>query len=329
MKNSITSLLTIRLLLSCVFLSLLLACSGRNNSGIKILSVGESYLEVPGGKIWYKVTGEGRQVPLVLIHGGPGASSGYMKAFEELGNDRQIIRYDQLGCGKSDFITDTSLFNIDNFVNELDSLRRHLGIEVWNLFGHSWGTVIAVEYYKCYPDRVASIILGSLCIDVSAWLKSTNRLLLNLPDSLQRGIQTAEETGKYNDPLYQEAMEVFYSRYVWGENPPKAESDSIMSRFNTVLYNYMWGPSEFSATGTLKNYNATDLLPKIKVPVLFTVGEFDEILPEIVKEKADMVKDSRFVIFKGSTHMTPWDSREESIKVVREFLKYADNQYHK
>jgi proline iminopeptidase len=91
------------------------------------------------------------------------------------------------------------------------------------------------------------------------------------------------------------------------------------------IYGYMQGPSEFTITGTLKKYDATSFLSQIKVPTLFTVGEFDEVGPEIVKDFANKVSGSRYVLFKGSAHMTPWDARDENIKVVREFLNTVDS----
>jgi proline iminopeptidase len=325
MKNLINSSLNEKILFFFIVTFLLCSCSGRKEAKTPILKTGESYLEVPGGKIWYKITGTGQGTPVVLIHGGPGGSSGYLKVFEELGNDRQVIRYDQLGCGKSDLFTDTTMFTVDHFVEELDSLRTHLGLPVWNVFGHSWGTIIAIEYYHRYPNNVSSLILGSLCFDIPTWVKSTNQRLLTFPDSLQEGIQKAEETGNYNDLLYQEAMNQFYSKFVWGPNPPQDEFDTLMSKFNTFLYGYMWGSSEFTVTGTLEGYDASYILPEIKVPTLLTAGEFDEILPEVVKEKAALVKDSRTVIFAGSSHMTPWDARDENLRVVRDFLNSVDS----
>jgi proline iminopeptidase len=81
----------------------------------------------------------------VLIHGGPGFSSFYLKLFEELGNNRQVVRYDQLGSGKSDIIADTTMSTINHFVEELELLRIHLGLSKGHLLGHSWGTIIALE----------------------------------------------------------------------------------------------------------------------------------------------------------------------------------------
>jgi proline iminopeptidase len=309
-----------------LFISLLLtSCGDIKDSKSKALTIGESRLDVPGGKIWYKVTGTGKGAPVVLIHGGPGGSSFYLKPFEDLGNDRQVVRYDQLGSGKSDVITDTNMFTIDHFVKELDLLRSHLGLSKWHVLGHSWGTIVALEYYRSYPDRVSSITFGSLCFDIPAWEQSTKQLLASFPDSLKEAIIKAESTGNYDDPLYEQAMNLFYSNHVWGKNPVQPDFDSLMATFNADLYGYMWGPSEFTITGTLKDYNSTALLPEIKVPTLFTVGEFDEINPDIVKEFASKVINSNYVLFAGSSHMTPWDARDENVKVVRSFLNSVDS----
>jgi proline iminopeptidase len=289
------------------------------------LTTGEYKLSVPGGQIWYKISGTGKAIPVVLIHGGPGYSSFYLKPFEELGNERQVIRYDQLGGGKSDKVTDTALFTIDHFVNELDLLRTHLGLDKWNVLGHSWGTVIALEYYRAHPDRVASLTFGSLCFDVPGWSRSTRKLLTTLPDSLQDAVKIAESTGMYDDPAYLTAMNQFYSLYLF-RNPVQADLDSMDATYNPEIYTYMWGPSEFTITGTLKDYNPIPFLPKIQVPTLFTVGEFDEIDPTIVKELANKVQGSKYFMFAGSSHMTPWDARDENIKVVRDFLNSIDNK---
>ena len=159
---------------------------------------------------------------------------------------------------------------------------------------HSCGTVIALEYYRAHPDRVASLTFGSLCFDVPGWSRSIRKLLTTLPDSL----------------LFR--------------NPVQADLDRMDATYNPEIYTYMWGPSELTITGTLKDYNPIPFLPEIQVPTLFTVGEFDEIDPTIVKELADKVQGSKYFMFAGSSHMTPWDARDENIKVVRDFLNSID-----
>jgi proline iminopeptidase len=293
------------------------------NKDVKLVPVGEFSFAVPGGKIWYKVSGNGRGVPLVVLHGGPGMSSIYLKVFDELGNDRQIVRYDQLGSGNSDKITDKTLFTIDRFVKELELLRVHLGVEKWHVLGHSWGTVVALEYYRAYPERVSSLIFGSQCLDVKGWVQSTKKLLTTLPVQLQDAVKKAESTNNYDDPMYKEAMDQFYSLYIW-RHPVKADLDIMLATCNTDMYAYMWGPSEFTVTGTLKDYNPFSFLSQIKVPTMFTVGEFDEIDPAMVKKLADKVPGAKYVMFTGSGHITTWDARDENLKVVREFLQSVD-----
>lgn len=296
-----------------------------NTDNELLIKQGEGNLKVEGGSIWYKVSGDGKGVPLVLLHGGPGYSSYYLKLFEQLGSDRPVIRYDQLGSGKSDIITDTSLFTIKHYVNELEKLREHLKIDNWNILGHSWGTILAFEYYTKFPKRVNSLIMASPCLDLVAWEESTNNLLKNLPDTLYKAVLKADSTGNYNNPLYEEAISMFYSIYLFGENPVKEDLDSILATANLDIYEYMWGPSEFTIIGTLEDYNVTDKLHSINVPTLFTVGEFDEIEPSIVRDMASKIVNSNFEIYKGSCHLTPWGAPEESIKVTKEFLDNLDN----
>ena len=140
---------------------------------------------------------------------------------------------------------------------------------------------------------------------------------------MQRAVKKAETTGNFDDPDYLAAMNQFYSNYVY-RHPIQAELDSMFSTFNTGIYVYLQGPSEFTITGTLKNYDATSFLSQIKVPTLFTVGEFDEVGPEIVKGFADKIPNSRYIMFKGAAHVTSWDAKDENINEVRKFLQFAD-----
>lgn len=288
------------------------------------LHEGEAKLAVPGGNIWYRITGAGPGLPVVLVHGGPGFSSFYLKPFEDLGGDRPVIRYDQLGGGKSDRISDTTMFTIDHFVRELDSLRAALGIPQWHVLGSSWGTIVGVEYYRAHPDRVASLILSGPALDIPAYEKSARRWLATLPDSLQETVRKAEAAKDYKSAGYQAAMNAFYSQYVF-RRPVAADLDSLFATVNEGIYNYMQGPSEFTITGTLKYYDATSFLPRIAVPTFFTTGQYDEVGPEVARRFADLVPGARYVSFPDAAHITMWDARDENVRVVREFLRSVDS----
>lgn len=284
----------------------------------------EEKLPVPGGNIWYRVVQGGKGVPVILLHGGPGYSSFYLKSLEALSSDRTVVRYDQLGGGKSDHITDTTMFNIPHFVAELDSLRSHLGFPKVHLVGHSWGTILAIEYYRAHPDHVASLVLASPALDIPQWERNAKRLLTTLPDSAQRAVQASEKSHKYDDPAYQAALMDFYGRYVW-RHPVQAELDSVLATVNEGIYNYMQGPSEFTITGTLKQYNSTDLLPSVKVPLLYTVGEFDEADTATVYRFASLTPGAQTRVIPGAAHLTTWDNPEVMLRSVQVFLRKADN----
>jgi proline iminopeptidase len=299
------------------------ACSGERRTGTQV-ATGEARLAVPGGTIWYNVSGTGAGTPLVLLHGGPGLSSYYLKPFEDLADDRLVVRYDQLGGGKSDTTSDTARFNIGHFVTELDSLRAHFGFPRWHVLGHSWGTILALEYYRTHPDRVASLTFGSPVFDVPAYERRARQLVSTLSDSAQRAIRTAETAGRYDSPAYENAINEFYALYVF-RHPVPADLDSTFASFNQGTYNYMQGPSEFTITGTLKQYDATPFLPRITVPALVTVGEFDEVGPELVREHATRIPGARFEVLAGSAHITSWDARDANVSAVRAFLRAVDS----
>jgi proline-specific peptidase len=287
------------------------------------LGPGEARLAVDGGRIWYKTSGAASGAPVILLHGGPGFASYYMKAFEALGDERPVVRYDQLGAGKSDRLTDTAMFNIAHFVRELEALRAHLGHDRVHLVGHSWGTILALEYYRAHPGRVASLTLASPALDIPTWERNARRLVGTLSDSAQRAIRTREAEGKFDAPDYQAALAEFYGKYVW-RTPNEADLDSTLKTANEAIYNYMQGPSEFTITGTLKRYDSTPFLKGVKVPTLYMVGEFDEADPPTVRRFADMTPGARFVEIPGAAHLIEWDNPEASVRAVREFLKGVD-----
>ena len=288
------------------------------------LPAGEARLAVDGGRIWYKVSGSGTATPAILLHGGPGFASFYMKSLETLSADRPVVRYDQLGAGHSDTMKDTAMMNIAHFVRELDSLRAKLGYDKFHVIGHSWGTILGLEYYRAHPDHVASLTLMSAALDIPAWEKNAKALVKTLPDSLQKTIAKSEAAGEFKNPAYEAALMEFYGKYVW-RTPVQVDLDSTFAGVNETLYNYMQGPSEFTITGTLKKYDATPYLKDVKVPVLFTVGEFDEAHPPTIKKHAGLTPGAKYAVIPKAAHIVQWDNPEETNRVVRSFLQSVDS----
>lgn len=305
-------------LLPLVLLSALGACAGSEKSPAR---PDEGFINVEGGKIWYRRVGKGSGTPLLLLHGGPGATSYGLKPLLALADDRPVILYDQLGCGKSDHPTDTTLFTVDRFVRELQTLRDSLGLTEVHLYGQSWGAMLAEAYMGTKPTGVKSLMLADPLVTTAQWEKDADSLIKLLPDSIQQAIATNEAAHTTDSPEYAMAMRAYYSQYVIRKPPQHpADADSARMSNGSLVYNYMWGPSEFTSTGTLKTFDATKWLQEVTVPTLFIAGEFDEATPSSTKAFSQLVKGSEFVMIPGSGHVTQNDNLEALLAAVRGFL---------
>jgi proline iminopeptidase len=284
----------------------------------------EGYVHVPGGRIYYARMGNGPGTPLIVIHGGPGGASYAYKPFGALGDDRPVIRYDQLGAGKSDHPTDTTLFTVDRAVKELDALRDSLGLREVHLLGQSWGGTLLNAYMGSHPKGVKSVIFLSPLISTAQWEHDADSLIKTLPDSIQRAIEVNETNHTTDSPAYQAATLAYYQRYVFRK--PLRIPGADTSGNGGLVYQYMWGPSEFTSTGTLKTYDGTEWLKAITVPALFMAGEFDEATPASTEKFSQLVPGAQFKVVPGAGHLTQNDNPEFLLDAVRTFLRSVDGK---
>jgi len=288
------------------------------------LSERQGMIDVPGGRVWYRIVGSGHRTPLLVLHGGPGAPSYYLKPLAALGNDRPVVFYDQLGAGHSDQPNDTTLWRIDRFVAELARVREALGLKEVHLYGTSWGTMLATDYMLTHPSGVRSLILASPALSIPLWIHDADSLRRLLPESTQVAITKHEKDGTFDSPEYQAAMMQFYHRHISRRDPWPPDIDSTFAQLGQSVYLYMCGPSEFTITGTLKNYDRTARLHEIDVPTLFTAGRYDEATPSTVAYYQSLVPHSRLAIFENSAHMTAEDEPDRYVQVLRDFLRHVE-----
>ncbi|PWK15606.1 proline iminopeptidase-family hydrolase [Tumebacillus permanentifrigoris] len=278
----------------------------------------EGYVEVTGGKVWYQVIGEGSDLPLLLLHGGPGSTGFGFENLEPLTDERQIVIYDQLGCGYSDRPDDVSLWQLDRFVEELEQVRHALGLKEFHLLGHSWGTMLAASYLQTRPQGVRSVIFSSPCLSALLWAKDQAEHLREFPQEMQETVARCEAEGTTDSEEYQAAIIQYYKRHLCRiDSPPRPEDRQT----NSVVYNTMWGPSEFCATGNLKSYDVTSTLHEIEIPTLFLCGRYDETKPETLAYYQSLVPGSKLHVFEHSAHKAYLEETDEYVRVVREFLR--------
>jgi len=302
------------------------ACKSHSRSKNPVLKPGEGYIQVPGGRVWYKIVGEGDRTPVLVLHGGPGATSYYLRPLEALAKDRPVIFFDQLGCGRSTREKKKSQMNIPFYVDEVKHVKEALHLKDFFIYGQSWGTILGAEYYFAHPEGVKGIVFASPALSGKLWIRDARLLLKQLPDSLQEIIRKHEADKSFDAPEYQQALMVYYKKHVARKQP---WSEDILNTFKYLgeeVYVHMNGPSEFTFTGTMKDYDATGRLPQIKVPTLFECGEYDEARPETTRYYAQLVPGSKFVVIKDAAHMTMQDNPEQDLKVLRDFFNSVDGE---
>jgi proline iminopeptidase len=136
-----------------------------------------------------------------------------------------------------------------------------------------------------------------------------------------------EGGGTTDSPEYQTAVMVFYHRYVSRCDPWPADIDSTFAQLGQSVYRSMCGPSEFTVTGSLKDYDRTDRLKEINVPTLFTAGRYDEATPRTVEFYHSLLPGSRIAILEHSAHLAMQDEPERYLEVVRDFLRAVEARH--
>lgn len=294
--------------------------------------VNEGFIPFRGHKVWYRIVGESKdtsKLPLLCLHGGPGVPHDYLEPLEAISETgRQVIFYDQLGCGNSDHPHNPSLWTVDLFVEELGIVRQALGLERLHLFGQSWGGMLAMQYALTSPQGIAGLVSASSPSSMRQWVEEANRLRSQLPPEIQETLLLHEKNGTTEDPDYVNAMMFFYSKHVcrmtpWPDCLNRAVSQLIR---DPEVYYAMNGPSEFHVTGKIKDWDITDRLGEIQIPTLITSGRYDEATPAIIETVHKGIQGSKWVLFEQSAHQAHIEESEKYLCVLSNFLCSVETQ---
>jgi proline iminopeptidase len=292
----------------------------------KLPDIREGYVAVEGGKIWYRISGADKEgIPLLVVHGGPGAPHYYLSSLEDLSDARPVILYDQLGCGKSERPSDTALWTVARYTRELDTLVNTLKLKQFHLLGQSWGGYLATAYTLAHPERkIQSLTLTAPLLSTALWLSDQEYWISELPQAMQDTIRDCEARGDFASPGYQEAMMEFYRRHLCRMDPWPDCLYQTMEELGPEVYNYMWGPSEFTVTGTLKDADLRGQLALISIPCLITCGLYDEARPETMAVFQGLIPEARLEVFTQSAHQHHLEEADAYQSVLRDFLKASE-----
>jgi proline iminopeptidase len=279
------------------------------------------------GKTFYVRQGSGKKAPLIFLHGGPGGFHDSNRALLKLAKSRPVYLYDQIGGGRSSS-TSQKHWNIRTFVKELEVLIQKWGITEFHLGGGSWGATLALEYYLHKKGRgIKSLTFISPMFSAQDWKQDALKLIAKLPLATRTVIETCHSVGATDSKVYNEAMMEFYYKHVLRD---RKKLLSLMKLFATgapsgkKIYEYMWGPSEFEPTGTLKKYDRVKALKKIVAPTLIMCGEFDEARPETGKKYSKMIPNSEFIFLKNCSHVSVVERPQLVVGNLDRFLTKVD-----
>jgi proline iminopeptidase len=280
------------------------------------------YADVPGGRVWWRKVGSGSKTPILLLHGGPGAGHNYLLPLKALAADRPVIFYDQLGCGKADSPTDESIYTVQRSVDEVDALRRALGLNKLILYGHSWGSMLAIEYL-CQGRGVGveRLVLGGALASVPQTMAGQQRLIAAMPNGDGARLHALEAAGKTDTPEYERLVQRFYDLHVCRKKPlPPEAAESLDICSKSIAYRVMNGPNEFTITGVIKDWDRRKDLGLIRLPTLITTGEFDEVTLDCHQTIQRGIAGSKLRIFKDCSHMTMSEKPVEYARAVSGFI---------
>jgi proline iminopeptidase len=281
--------------------------------------------------IYYKTLGSGE--PLVIMHGGPGASHDYFLPYLlPLARHNRLIFLDERGSGRSQKLENPKQYTIENMVEDLEGVRQTLNLGKINLLGHSYGGALVQAYALKYQKNLAHLILAS------TWSSSAalNQIFVNMKQKmapeLRERIDKMEAAGLYGHgkPYELNRYSVDYEIAAWGEGyfpyvyqgRPDPNYDPVAAgNISWDLYREMWGEhGEFVIDGNLKSVEYTDRLSAIKVPTLIVVGDHDECDPSLSKAMQEKIAGSKMTVFPKAGHMTFVDQTTMFVTTVDEFL---------
>ena len=301
-----------------------------------VYDVQERYVDAGGVMIYTVSFGQGP--PLVILHGGPGASHDYFLPYLlPLARTNRLVFIDERGSGKSEQLEDVSKYTVEAMVEDVEAVRKALGLGTMNLLGHSFGGVLAQAYAFRYQDHLTHLVLCSTFHSTKALNEVFRRMKAAMSPELRKRIDALEaaglfghgkpyESNRYPDDYMAAAWGEGYFPYLYQNHPDPNYNPAANGAMSWDLYREMWGShGEFVIDGNLASVEYADRLPTIRVPTLITVGDHDESDPSIAREMHARIPGSRLVVLPKSGHMTFVDQPTLFNAAVNGFLHAATN----
>jgi proline iminopeptidase len=237
----------------------------------------------------------------------------------------EFYEYDQLGCGNSDKPTDTSLWVLDRFVEEVEQVRQAIHADSTNFYilGNSWGGILGMQYALKYQNNMKGLIVANMMASCPEYGKYAEEVLAKQMDpKVLAEIKAIEAKGDFSNPRYMELlMPNFYHEHIcrlaeWPEPVNRA-----FANLNPVIYVQMQGPSEFGIGGNLANWDIKNRLKEIRIPTLMVGAKYDTMDPKAMEEQSKLVQHGRYLYCPDGSHLAMYDDQQTFMNGVIQFIK--------
>jgi len=297
---------------------------GIQNGGVKMIGI-----QTPKGKykVWTKRIGNNPTCKLLLVNGGPGLTHEYFECFENFMPKEgiEIIYYDQLDCGNSDQPKDTSLYDLDRYVEEVEQVRQALGLDSSNfyLLGHSWGGILGMQYALKYQHNMKGLVIAHMMASCPAYGKYANDVLAKQIDpKILDTIRTIEKNKDFSNPKYMGLLTPhFYQQHILRMKEWPEPVNRSFAHINQNLYVNMQGPSEFGISGKLTHWDVSKQLKNLKLRTLVIGATYDSMDPKYMKWMSGQIPGAKFLLCAKGSHMSLYDDQETYMKGLIGFLK--------
>jgi len=288
---------------------------------------GSKRIEIGGGHwVWTKKVGDG-DIKVLLLHGGPGADHRYFEGFEDFLplNRIEFYYYDQLDSTNSQKPDDPALWTIERYTDEVEAVRRGLGLDQFYLLGHSWGGMLAIEFALKYQQHLKGLVISNMAASIASFLKHVTKIRSQFPADIRAQLEYYENTNKTDEPAYQALLfDKLYHVFICRLDPWPDPIQRSVGGLNQHVYQVLQGRSEFEATGRIKGWDRWADLRKIKVRTLTMGARYDEMDPEDIRKMATLMPRGEAWISETGSHFAMYDDQQNYFRALLTFLK-ADN----